>query len=54
MDGGALKTWLVQRLTSDEAKTEWAALATGDHAIIGWRISDSPAVAYEVCVLPDS
>ncbi|MBW2269136.1 MAG: hypothetical protein JRH16_11205 [Deltaproteobacteria bacterium] len=36
------------------AKTEWAALATGDHAIVGWRISDSPAVAHEVCVLPDS
>ena len=36
------------------AKTDWAALAKGDPAIVGWLISDSPAVAYEVCVLPGS
>jgi hypothetical protein len=36
------------------AKSSWSALATGDNAIVGWLISDSPAVAYEVCVLPKS
>ena len=29
-------------------------LAAGDNAIVGWRISDSPAMAYEVCVLSGS
>ena len=36
------------------ARTEWAALASGDRAIVAWSISDNPAVAYEVCVLPGS
>ena len=36
------------------AKMEWAALDSGDRAIVGWSMSDNPAVAYEVCVLPGS
>lgn len=35
-------------------KADWSALSEGDHAIVGWLISDNPAVAYEICVLPGS
>jgi hypothetical protein len=36
------------------AKTEWAALVAGDRAIVAWSMSDNPAVAHQVCVLPGS
>ena len=36
------------------ARKSWGAIAEGDRAIVAWRISDSPAVAHQVCVLPGS
>ena len=36
------------------AKSSWSALAAGDRVIVGWLITDSPALAHEVCVLPGS
>lgn len=36
------------------ARSAWSAIAAGDRAIIAWRISDSPAIAHQVCILPGS
>ena len=35
-------------------RKSWGAIAKGDRAIVAWLISDSPAVAHQVCVLPGS
>ncbi len=35
-------------------RSSWGAIAKGDRAIVAWLISDSPAVAHQVCVLPGS
>lgn len=35
-------------------RRSWGAIAKGDRAIVAWDISDSPAIAHQVCVLPGS
>ena len=36
------------------ARTAWSAIQPGDRVIVAWLISDSPAVAHQVCVLSGS